>query len=347
MVEKLSASDFVAEAPLDEMSIVNAIPVYVTAKNTYYRDAIDVLDKTNSISVAIENLTTKNYDIQVEYKGEPAEGYCRAKVALAKSQVTVTAPESVQKSINKASITIDQSNYMEDFSGKYAIRLYRTDGTEIAKNTNIRLNPDRVKATVTIYKLITIPVAAEYKGLPANGYESTDVLVEPDNIGVMGREEDLAGLTGISIPGEAVNITGASTTVVKEINISRYLPENCKVYNADDETIKVTVKIEAQVTKSINVSTSDIKLLNKPSNLGVKFLDEGAVKVEVEGLEEYLNQVDKDSLQATLDLSKAVEGDNSLPLQVSLPHGVTLSKAVKVGVNLYDETEETPTSKEE
>ena len=336
LVEKLTKNDFEAKAPLDEMSIVDAVPVYVSANKEYIKNTVEIVEKTNSITVKIEDITKQTYDIQVNYEGEPAEGYCKEKVKLSQTQVTVSAPESIQKTINNAAITMNVSGCSTDVAGKYSVKLYKVDGTEIEANDNLKLNLNTIEATQTILQYKQVPIQVSYTGVPEEGYEDTYTFADPGRVSIMGRAEDLDKVTTIKIPKGEIDITGAKSKVTKKINIVKYLPEGCQLSDADQAEIEAGVGIEALVSKIITINQSDIRLKNVPHGMKVTFTKKDSIKIKLGGFEPDLNSLSKDTLRPTLDFTDLEEGDATLKLQVTLPDGVT-SDNVKVSVRLTKE----------
>lgn len=336
IVSDLTAEDFMATAPVDEMSIVNALPVYINVKNSRYRDNLEILDKTNSISISIEDVIKKSYDIQVEYTGDVAEGYYRQDAVLSNSKIEVTAPESIHNLINRVAINIDVSDAKEDISGKYTPKLYKADGKEIQNVGNITFSRPKVKADVEILKTKNVELEFKTVGTPEKGYECTKVKADPEKVTIVGREDVIDSVDKITVASTSLTIAGANKNVERTIDITPYLPTGVSVLDQETTLVDVTAVVEAHVIRQYSITADDIKMTNIPEEYAASPVNDQKVDFTLTGLQDKLDQFDVNSLDASVDLKKAKKGENRLRVKMNLPEGVTLKEKVYIDVTLVE-----------
>lgn len=341
IVSDLTAEDFIATAPVDEMSIVNALPVYINIKNSRYRDDVEILDKTNSISISIEDVIKKSYDIQVEYTGDVAEGYYRKDAVLSNNKIEITAPESIHNLINRVAINIDVSDAKEAISGRYTPKLYKADGKEITNVGNITFSRPKVKAQVDILRTKSVSLEFKTVGTPKKGYECTKISSEPSKVTIVGQEDVIDAVDKITIASADLSIEGADKDVSHTIDITPYLPTGVSVVGQETCEIDVWAKIEAHVSRQYSVTADDIKMTNIPEEYAASPVNDQKVDFTLTGLEDNLDQFDVNSLDASVDLKNAKEGSNKVRVKMNLPDGVSLKGKVYIEVTLVKKETDT------
>ena len=339
IVSRLEAKDFTATAPLSEMSQVNAVPVYVTANNPEDRREISIIDKTVSITVAIEDVEEKEYDLEVEYVGTPRDGYVvdKSKSGLKYNKVKIKAPQSIHNLINKVAVNVDVEDAAKDFSGKYEIALYNKSKSPIPKD-GIEFGFNNVQVNTTILKVKEVPINYSVMGKPASGYLNTGVKSSVSTIKIVGRESLINDISEVVLPTSILSIEGRNETLQRQVNISSYLPQGVSLLEGQEENITITVIIEQESIHSFSLSPgTDIKLTKIPEGYAAKFTNDAKVTIQLRGLEELFNDFDVMTINPIVDLSHAQEGENEVQVQVTPPEGMTFVNNVTITVTLVQE----------
>ena len=150
IISKLTRNDFTAKAPLSEMSQVYAVPVYVELKNNSYQNYVTINQRTHSITIEVEDLVTKSYDVEIKIEGEPFSGYVIGSTSLGRTSIDITAPVSKHNLISKVAVDVDVTDITTDISQRYDIHLYRADGTMIDEDDEI----DQSSSSICLYDAI-------------------------------------------------------------------------------------------------------------------------------------------------------------------------------------------------
>ena len=344
VVEDLTKDDFVATASLEEMSQVYAVPVNVSAKSTSVGNNISITQNTWTITVQIENLVTKTYELEIDIKGSAAEGYAVGSYTAGKTEIEVTAPESLHETISTVKAVVDVTDVTESFSDKYSIAVYDSDGNKIS-NENMTLSSKKVKVQVDVMKVKEVPIEVEgYTGDPASGYMYISTEYTPETVKLIGTEDAIDSVDSIIIPEMAIDITGATDDVEVNVDLAQYLPEDVSIYSQESD-VMVTVTIKAIVSKKFTITEDNLTLRNVPDGYVADVVSDTSITLQ--GIEDAFLDLDVDDLSATVDLSGATEGVNRLLISVTLPDGVTVKSDAYVRVRLTSEEDEEDTTETE
>ena len=268
----------------------------------------------------------------------------------------ISGPESVVGDIASAVASVDVSGASSNISTYSDIHLYDADGDEIS-TSNLTLNMNSVRVTVTILPVKTVPVQFQVGGTPASGYMRNDyVSVEPQTVDIAGRNTVLSGVERILIHAEAVDITGADGDFTQTVNIADYLPEGTTISGTDyDGTVTITVGVEAVQNVSLEADRSAILLTDIPEGYTAKLtmvsdgfttLNEnsaGVLRFELSGLARNVTGLRLSDILAQIDVADAIadsaartdlSGTYDAVVSVTLPEGVTMRNTLSAQVTL-------------
>lgn len=330
IVSGLSSDDFVATASLEELSKVNAVPVEVTAKkNNISRNVSIIKQSAQTITVNIEKLEKRPFNIQVELAGHTARGYITGNYSSSKNTVNITAPVSVLDRIDKVAAVCNLDGSSSDITQACTIELYDKYGTPI-KRKHTRLSAKKVTVTVDVLKETEVPVNAPEVGEPAVGYQVTSVKLSQKNVKLYGEEQALKDIDKIKID-EVIDVSGKTSDVITEIDLNKYLPEGIKIDG--ESTLKVTIKIEKFKIKSYTIKTSDIEINNLKDGAQVQFADD-SVTILLQGKNEVIDSVKTSDISAGINLKDYEKGTVKVPLEINIPDGTELVKEITVKVKI-------------
>lgn len=331
-VDKMTSDDFIAEASFREMSNVYAVPITVRHRYSKYEKSVDITQKTTTMTLKIEKIITRNYEIQIRETEEMGSGYTLGSRSVRPTTVEVSAPESVINIINKAVVEVNLSKYNESTTVSLPIKFYTKSGTIVNLGTDTKLSTDTADVSLGVYSVKEVPLKFTTVGKPADGYELTDVESDIQTVKIAG--DNLSGIDNINIPGEVIDVDGKNSDVKLSIDIAGYLPDGVILYDSDELTVNVVAKIEQLVTKRFNIKTGDIEIRNLSGDYTVSYPDGDSVAVQIRGLSKSFENFDVDTLAAYIDLANLVEGENIVGLNISLPDNLNAAVPPTVKVQL-------------
>lgn len=318
----VKASDFHAYADLKDYNVTGAVPITVEInkdkENLVKSDAITA--KPMVIRIVTEALQRKQFDLQVNTKGTPEEGYALGISNPAPSFVTVEGRSTLIGQISRIGVEVDVNNANADMDVKVTPILYDANGNKLDLGNKVTVNPHEIECHISILKAKNIAVNFEVSGAVAGGYRYTGLESSVKSVPVVGTKSVLASLSTLSITSDKLNIDGATADKVVELDLSQYLPPNTTVVGNEYKNVKVKLKVEPLVTKvfSLDLDTLDKKGMDADSNYT---FDKETSDVTVRGLKEDLDSLDVKKLGAILDVTNFHPGQNQGILKLEIPGG--------------------------
>lgn len=337
VVTKLNTDDFEATASLKELSRVNAIPISVRIKNSSSARGVTIVKQSvQTISIEVENITQKEFDIDAEFRGSLPNGYVQGDYTLYTNKVTINAPASALNKIDKVVAACRLDDITEDIVGKKCrIILYDEKGKEIkTKKNRIKLSVKKVKMDVDILKEITVaiaPLTTNSVGSPAKNCIVKEVNLKQDSIKVIGQPETLEGLTQIDISSK-IDISKDDKDVTKKVDVTGLLPDGVTVDG--QKTIAVEIKINKFTTKNLSIPSGDIEINNLSDTMTAQIVSK-KISIEFSGEDDVLKDLSTSDVTVGINLSEMTEeGEQSVKADVQAPDGVTAVNSVTVKVKL-------------
>ncbi len=320
-VENMSSSDFSVTADLSQVDLsqdgdAKLVPIEVSAKKNERR--IDIIRKTVNMQITLEERMEKKFIISPETTGTPAEGSAIGNAEVTPNLLKISGPASVVSRINRVAASINVDGISSDVSDNVMPLLYDENGMVITSEL-LEMNQSVVTIRAKILSTKKIPVRCQVSGTPAAGYEYRGVEYAPDSVLVKGEAAVLNGISAINIPAEMINIDGASSDVEISIEIMPYLQE-LGISLVDESANQIAVKalIERKMTKNFDFPVKDTKITGLPSDFELKFSTE-TLPVNVRALEEDLDTLKLENIEAILDVTDLQPGTYTRQLTINLP----------------------------
>jgi YbbR domain-containing protein len=249
VVDALEADNVVATADLYNLTPDNTVPIVLTTNK--YSDAIThISGSINQVSLSIEDEKTGTLTITPAVSGSVADGYEIGQITMDQNQVRVTGPASEVNNVASAGVTVDMSDTENSINTYAEIHLYDRDGIDIDIDKNLKLNIDKVMVRVEVLTVKEIPVKIAVSGTPAEGYRLTgETSVEPGRIKIAGKKSTLETVDSVSIPSSELSVAGMRKDFVKNVDITKYLPEDVALASGQSSSIKVTIEITEKETE--------------------------------------------------------------------------------------------------
>jgi YbbR domain-containing protein len=285
VLDGMSRDYIKATADLKQLTSLDTVPIEV--RSTRFSDRIDsVTTRNSSVKLKIENLIKKEVSVAIGYEGTPAEGYILSGVENPLTSVVVSGPESVVSQISKVMASADISGVSHDLVVTEPLRAYNSEN-EPVEDDRITLSRTVTEIKYVIYATKTIPISSGYSGIPAAGFGTTGtVITEPSSVVIAGKGENYDDMDVVYISPDKVSVEGASSDVTAEVNVSDYLPTGVIFADPEfDPNVEVTIGIDQNQRKIIDVPLSNITVENVPEGYMVNIVDIGATfPVEIQGI---------------------------------------------------------------
>ena len=340
VLNKLEDTDFTAVADMNRM-IVNEdgdkanVPIEITSKRS--NSSLKYNGKNKYLEVSLEDLMKRRFIITADTSGKVADGYALGEVTVTNPNVlNVSGPASIVNKIDSVVATIDVDGMSMNLSDNVIPALYDADGQEI-DTTKLKLSNTTVTIFAKILSVKEIPLVFSTSGVPYGDNRVVEISSKPETIKFKGSSTTLKPLSSLNIPGDVLNVSGASEDITTTIDISEYLPDGVELVNASDATVTVTVRIEAYELKKFNLSTSQINVNGLDSNYDLSF-DQSTVAVTVSGLKNDLNKLNTRQLSASIDVTDLGVGTHQVNLDLNLDEDNYAYQTITVTIEIKDKT---------
>lgn len=336
IVESLNADSFVAEASLNELSVTNSVPVTIMLKNLDLASKLTISKQSvTQLTLNIEDVETKTYAVEENIVGAVSKNYELGQVELARNKIDVTAPESVHNHIDKVVVNVDVDGLSADYTDKFRVVLLDKSGNRIEQNDNVVLSRNRIQVSVSVLKLIKVPIVVEITGTLSEGYELVSVTTDPEEITLAGPAAIVDTITEFTISGEDTDISMLTDSVERSINLIDYLTSGVYIRGTAEATL--TIDVEGDITREYTYKASDIDIrdLSADSNAEITSTD---IKITVSGKERDFEDITADSFKAAISLKDLKKGKRNVELLLEIPEGLKLVSSDKVKVTISEKS---------
>lgn len=345
VTKDLRQSDIVAVADVSKLTDINTIAISYSIQGVSSARYDTIRGDHETVQLNVEDKASKWISVQSQTVGEVAEGYQVMSASSDQNWIEVTGPASAVSQISYAMVEVDVDGASSNMSLYVEPQFYDIDRNLLDLPSVVR-NVSQIHMDVEVLAVKEVPILLNAAGTPAEGYRATgEVICEPQTVRLAGTVSALASVNGISIPADALDITGATENVVNTINIQNYLRDNIRL--ADSSffgRVTATVHIEPVVDRSLTLGAGNISLLNVPQGFESELVvPEGGYRLTIAGLNGDVSRVPEESVAVQIDVGAWLEsegirepedGDYEIPAVITLPDAVEQKDEIKVIVRL-------------
>ena len=266
----------------------------------------------DTIYVTVVKRISKTVPVEVTWVGTTAEGFMidRENKTLDYPEVTVTGPESVVNTIDRATITVDLDGRRESISESYTYTLCDKNGDPVDARL-ITTDVEEVRLDVSIRRVKDLRLT--YNLIPGGGADAdnTTVQLSAETIRVSGSEAALENL-GDTLSIGTINLADITKNTSVTFGIS--LPDG--ITNLTGVT-EVTADISFHGLSIKELTVTDIQSINIPEGLSVELITE-KLTVTLRGPTGLISKVTPEDLLVTVDFTGAEVGTSTFRATVSL-----------------------------
>ncbi len=330
VVSAMDKDDFIATADLSEISITNAVPIKVVAKDEHKKNSISITVVDDVMRVELEKETSASVPVMVETTGDVAEGYIAGNGIATPNLITVKGPESVVSSIDMVKLIVDVTGRNENVSTNCEPVFINKSGEEVSQKTLV-CDTESIEVTVPIYKIKKVAVNIDVKGKPSEGYVVTSTEYVPEMISIGGESLKLSSINSIDI--DDIDITGYETNYEATIDVMKYLPEGIVVAE-DNRNINVKVTIEKSIEKDIDISAENITIKNKTDNYYYEISFDNGHAVKVSGSSNVVSELTAGDLNIWVDGKELSLGANNVSPIIEADDGYTVVSSCNIVITV-------------
>lgn len=335
-VDSLKQSDIKATADLNYISFTGSVDIEPDCTKYTNTEYTLTLPREKHVRVELEEVAEDRFPIQFNIIGKVPDGYYVAANLMKSSpgMITIRDGKTVINKINSVLVDVNVSKRTGDFIVTAEPKAYNSDG-EVIVSPNMQFSNNEVEVQISVLPTKTVPVNVALEGDVAYGYQITDMVYEPNQVLIAGKEEDLDKISSIDIK---IPIEGATATIEEVVKLEEVLPENIIVADKNT-TVAVEVKIESLNSKEFTFTSNDISVKFPPNIITYSYEDTSKVyKVKVLGNKELLDTLTIENIKPTIDLTNVSFGTHQVELKFNEDLLVEIIGEDKVSVIISDPT---------
>jgi ybbR family protein len=339
----IKASDIKAYVDLSKIyDITNSVPVTIEVVNNKDLFIEAPVARPSAVTVNIEDMQRKSFDLTSRIVGEPQDGYAVGEISLDPSTIYLTGPQNIIGGISSVGVEIGVEGASDKLTGTASPVLFDANGNKLViDDTRLDIETKEINYKVSVLKGKSLELKFNVGGNVAEGYRFAGVQSSANTVLVAGDPAVLDGLKTIEIPSSVLDISAATTDKSIVIDVADFLPENV---HADGNTqVSVTLKVEAIGKKNISITLSDINLTGTNSLYSYALLP-STITVGVSGLERGLAKLGKSDLNASIDLSNFTLGEHNVDIKFTLPSGYSVDSHTPCKIVVSKASEESSSS---
>jgi len=317
--EGISGADFSATADMEKIEAkANGgyrVPVMVSALRN--ANQITIETKQVYLDVALEDLGKRQFQIKANTSGTVSEGCALGAVEIINTNVVqVSGPVSVVNAIDSVVATINVDGMATDITDNVVPVFYDAYG-EVIDTTKLDKSVESVRISAQILNTKDVPLELSAIGTPAAGYQLVDISYNPIVVRVKGTAAVLNTLDKIEIPAEVLDLTGATSTIEKTIDISTYLEEGVSLVISADAKVNIVAEIEPIETKEYKIPVSNITASGLKAGYQMSYA-ERYVTVNITAGRSAHNELNATELQGSVKVDGLKEGTHSVEVVFEL-----------------------------
>ncbi len=225
-------------------------------------------------------------------------------------ELVISGPSSVVQTVASAYVYADVTGRESSYVTAARFVLLDYSGEEIPQ-TLLSSSSSSITVGVDVYPTRELPISTAIEdvvqGTPAEGYEVTNVSIQPQSVTVAADKQLLESLTELLI--QPVDVEGASQTFSQR---TRIVALN-DFMDISTEQVYVTVTIEE--VRATAWADVDLVFTNYPDDMTCTFTD-ADFRVQVSGPASRVAALEESGVEAVVDLSGLTAGEYTLPISV-------------------------------
>lgn len=290
------------------------------------------------VTVRIEELVTRTFDVQVLTEGQPAAGYVLGTPEIASgtpAQVEVTLPKYEMDRVGVVAATLDVSGADKTVSNKRArVVVYDSEG-EAIEGAVVQPATVHAEARVTL-PFKRVPLQVRYTGTLGEGLSLVSVKPEVEEVTVYAPQEELDNITiydGIVLDLSKVRQSGVVR--VKTVPVDG-------IESVSPGEIGLDVVLEHTVTRTLNELPIAISGEPDGTSAVIRNPANGRMNLTLRGAEAVLQAVSASDIRILAKVDGLAPGVHSVPLELDLPPYVEPvledGRPMAASIEIIDET---------
>jgi len=337
VIDALGPQDFLATIDLKDMGLGEKnYPVNVKSLA-----AVEIIRlNPKEVKIVADKLATKQIPVQTFLYGEVAPGYKNYRPEVNPSQVVIKGSEKQLKEVVSALIDINLNYATENIKLNLPIKLQDSQNNWLDLESLFVL-PESAEVFVPVSKDMpekTVSIKPILEGTPAEDFEVSRVVLEPEVVKLLGEYSTLEAVDIIqTIP---VDITGISEDITRDVALD--IPQDIVLLYGTRVKIMVQIR-EKPVSKNFKLAVAVVN----PSADFKATLSPSEVTIRAVGEKEAVGNLLTSNFIASVDVANLGEGVFEVPVDISGPNSIDIQQLTPPKIKVTIKKIEKPVEPEE
>jgi len=283
---------------------------------------VDIVNYTpKKILVRIDTKMVKTVPVNVKIEGSAGEGKISGVPKINPEEIEIAGAKSVVEKILEVYAVVRLDGEVEDINKNVKIVALNAENEIIP---NVYFNPAEVNVTIPIVKAETaktVGIKAVTAGQIASGYWISSFSINPSEIVILGKSEDLRNINFIET--KPIDITNLSQSVTKNIDLN--IPPGITLEN---NISQASVYMLVENISTIKEITPQIVYENLSDKLVVDSTDPQDISIIASGQSNKIANLTPTSVKLKLDLADIGEGTHNIDITYQMfetPDGIIIT----------------------
>ena len=305
-----------------DLSDIVSVGLYEIVLQVIYDDKkMDIVDYSpKSVDIEIVSAETIEMELIPDIIGFPPVGFSLGEIEIVPSTVIVSGPDNLLDISLVAIVKINVDNRQKSFSvsGQPEIR-----DAQDNRLMNFTFFPSNVMVTVDIKAgddLATLGLEPVFAGQLASGYWISNIVFEPPAVTIRGNAENLEGLRYLLT--SPINLDNKVDSFTDKVSIE--LPPGIDLLGPNVVNVKINLRTASNNRELILLPS----YTNITEGFSVTLVSPSTITVNLSGLPDKLDQLNRHNTLLDLDLRGSLSGINQIELNTQMftvPDGIEVS----------------------
>lgn len=251
--------------------------------------------KPSTLKVNVERrIVDKPVEVQIVENGNVDADCIVQDQLLSTENVLISGPKSVVDKITSARIDVNMEGRDKTFTDQYKFTLCDADGNPVDAKL-VETDVAAVELTTVVQRIKEIPLRLIVEDGGGATWETSNIVIEPESIKVVGSEEDLADLDSLLLG--TINLADYEADATEEFTIN--LPAGVKDLGGNE---KAKVTIQFPDLKIVELTVTNLSAINVPEGMKADILSQ-SVTVKLRGPVEKMSNITADDVKIVVDLT--------------------------------------------
>lgn len=260
LVDNITNEDIIASADFENISIAYSVPIDVHVASQF--EGVNIISATEYMKLEIEALTSTEIPVEIKIEGDTNQEVVVVPAPLEKNKITVTCPQSIAKTLDKAVVIVDASNKTNNFLATAEPIIYDKNGSEVTTR-HLTLDAEAVNVFINVYQTKMIPVTltlAEQDKNKTAYFELNGYTLANTEIKVAAAPEVFNEFTELNITiNPDINAAVTKNVLIKLVP---YLPEGVCLAKTQEDELEAELDLVKYQKKTIKLLPGDVQITN-------------------------------------------------------------------------------------